>query len=439
MNQSTPTQPKRILVVSLRPNFADSIELSAPQGTLIVRVEDAATAIHCLNLGGIDGVVYEAGPQDLALEGNVARVVAASNSAPVAVWASVLNPDALSDAYECGVSVVVCPPVRPNAARGILHRLCVDPPTTMVPAVAAQSHADAPFRLPPYSTIPETVDALLQRVGTALHRFARINRVAFFLDNDQGFLACSQAFGAVDPTAARLFRLSWTSGLGARIKARGGIVTSSDTDTFARKELAMLGASTAIPLRPPSRAIIGLVLVDEYLTGEPISPAVLGEIFDMLTLVAADIETLAFGACERRRLGAFFAALSALPYPVVAIDHTQAVLAYNAAAVALFGGNTFNHIPQAVGSLAFIAQTRVVPATLYVDANGGRWIANAPHDTLARITTLTLTPAPSDPKIEVMPPVVAEAVNKSVPIVVPPKEPAAAPTPEAKPEPIAVA
>jgi len=81
----------------------------------------------------------------------------------------------------------------------------------------------------------------------------------------------------------------------------------------------------------------------------------------------------------------------------------------------------------------------VVPSTLYVDANGGRWIANAHHDTLARITTLTLTPAPSDPKIEVMPPVVAEAVNKSVPIVVPPKEPAAAPTPEAKPEPIAVA
>ena len=439
MNHPAPTHPKRILVVSTRPNFAASIELSAPQGTLIVWVEDAATAIRCLNLGGIDGVVYEAGSQDLALEGNVARVVAASNSVPVAIWAGVLSPDALSDAYECGVSVVVCPPVRPDAARGILRRLCVDLPIAMVPAMAAQPRADAPARLPVYSTIPETVNALLQQVGTSLHRDARINRVAFFLDNEQGFLACAQAFGAVDSTAARLFRLSWTSGLGARIKARGGIVTSSDADPFARKELAMLGASTAIPLRAPSREIIGIVLVDEYLTGEPIAPAVLGEIFDMLTLVAADIETLGSGASERKRLGAASVALSALPFPVVAIDHTQAVLTYNAAAVALFGGDTFNHIPQAVGSLAFIAQTRVVPATLYVDANGGRWIANAHHDTLTRITTLTLTPAPAEPKIEVVPPVAAEPIAKIVPIAAPPKEPAAIPSPEAKPEPVAVA
>ena len=324
---------------------------------------------------------------------------------PLIVYASAKQPDWEEEAYLHGVTHVLSKPVRPRMLAALLGRIWATPSNSPVPSnLLAPSSSEA--LVPASAGLPQpasnrvgdttfitsssqtlgvlrnfsgilshSLDAegLLKQFLLLLRELLGVNRAAVFLPPatqlDEGAWTRGgrrlQAVCAVGLPAGLLqhFELSFEAGIGASLFRSGRILRRlSDEargDVAMQKEFELLGAQVAVPILD-RETVLGVVVFDGRITGEPLLNAELELIFRLLEQVGLALRNIWLheqATANQRMLADILRELSDA---CVVVGRDLHILHANKAARKFFSRNDrqnseleFTDLPQALGAKVY--------------------------------------------------------------------------------------
>ncbi len=311
---------------------------------------------------------------------------------PILLYASAKQWEWEEEAYLLGVEHVLTKPVRGRLFNSLLDRLWPAEPPPARPPVAAPPAAPEPK---PAESLPAPARSLeayrnFSRIltnsldcGTLLTDFLQllreiinVNRAAIFLRQPGESLSGTAGAGenralhsacAIGLNSERLnhLGLSLDSGIGGFVHRKGRILRRDSADALAdpltTKEFDLLGVQVAIPVLD-GESLVGVALLDNRLTGEPLSNEELALIFHLLSEFGLAIKN----SWLHDRLSASHEIMSDLLNQLgsgcVVVGRNLSVFHANQSSLKFFphrrgdpGGLAFSDLPQPIGSKVFEA------------------------------------------------------------------------------------
>jgi signal transduction histidine kinase len=324
------------------------------------------------------------------------------------------------EAYLLGAAHVLEKPVR---ARLLLYLLGRTLPKTTEAAASASSPSAPPqmVQAPAFASrrgLDElrhfssllvhslNLRELLRDAVQQLREALGVNRVAVFLRKasalptdgapsaDDQWLRPAHTIGH-DPSLIGHFPLSLTTGLGRHLSKHGRILRADSAEVRASREISRefhtLGSAIALPIND-REALVGVLLLDERITGGIFSDEELAQLFHWLEELGVAIRN-----CWRHEQlaathGLIDDILAGLGNGCVVVGSNCGVLHANPAALRLLVPDRtstrridFAEIPQQIGSLIFQVIQSGQAATPF------KWVPPARNDLSCRVTILPFT------------------------------------------------
>ncbi len=321
---------KTILVLSSHPDFAEAIRtsLNADQYRIIHRI-NVEEAEPLLVHGLANACVLDADFMGVESVWSIERLRRRDKKTPIIAYTEQAHADWEEEAFLHGVSHVLTKPVRQRLLNSVLDRLS-GVVTPVRPVANAQSGNSTTFIRSPiepagggrFVNAAQTLDvlrgfspilthslnaeAMLKQFLQFLRETLSINRAAIFLNRpcapltevmspeDSRRLRSAASIGLANGLLEH-FELSLDSGIGAQITKLGRILRrDSDearVDPEVQKEFELLGTQVAVPI-PNRDTIIGVVIFDGRVTGEPLVNVELELIFHLLEQVGLALRNI---------------------------------------------------------------------------------------------------------------------------------------------------
>lgn len=303
---------RSLLVVTKHLSFANAIASALdPSAFQIIAKEAVAEAEVLLSRGGIDAAILDLELTDARAVRLIEEMKAFAPDCPVLVYTGDKQWEWEEDAYLLGVAHVLAKPVRGKLLNTLLDRM-FPPDEVAAPLALPASNAIEPSFLRPYVDQVRTLEgfrrfsgllthsldsaALLRNFLLLLREIIGVNRAIIFLRKPAGVLSGSPltpddrwllpacAIGH-DQGFLRHVGLSLGAGIGGHLHRQGRIMRAGSYEAKTNREIAkefqLMGAEVAIPILD-RQTLIGVVVFDERLTGEPYANEELAIIFHML-------------------------------------------------------------------------------------------------------------------------------------------------------------
>jgi signal transduction histidine kinase/DNA-binding NarL/FixJ family response regulator len=306
---------------------------------------------------------------------------------PLILYASDSHSSWEEDAYLLGVSHVLSKPVRGRLLNSLLDRLFAAPtPQAEKPAPAPRPRLEEKRAsearvaggmlelLRSSSSIlchSLNTESLLKEFLLVLREILGLNRAVIFLraspravgaaGNPQR-LTSACALG-LSPGVLEHFELSLDDGIGAYLFRSGRVLrrdsAAVDGDSRMAREFDLLGVRVAIPVLD-RESLVGVAMLDERITGEPMSNEELALIFHLLEQLGLAIKNIWWHEQVSARHEMMFDILRNIKAGCVVIGRELNVLHANEVARTFFPrvgrpseAFDFNDLPQVIGSKVF--------------------------------------------------------------------------------------
>ncbi len=310
---------RSLLVITKQPSFAAAVaNVLDPAKFQLIAKEAVGEAEFLLSRGGIDAAVLDVELTDARAVRLIEDMKAFAPDCPILVYTADKEWEWEEDAYLLGVAHVLAKPVRGKLLNTLLDRLFPERETALPLALQASSAIETSV-LRPYvdqvraleslrrfsGVLTHSLDstALLKQFLLLLREIIGVNRAIIFLRKPAGVLSDSPlapedrwlrsacAIGH-DQSVLQHFALSLGAGIGGHLHRQGRILRAGSQEAQASREISrefqLVGAEVAIPILD-RQSLIGVVVLDERLTGEPYANEELALIFHMLEEVGLAI------------------------------------------------------------------------------------------------------------------------------------------------------
>jgi signal transduction histidine kinase/DNA-binding NarL/FixJ family response regulator len=306
---------------------------------------------------------------------------------PVILYATDSNWGWEEEAYLLGVSHVLSKPVRGRLLNALLDRLFAAGAEKMAPAVAPRlrvadkSAVDAPSMLARslgllrnFSAIlchSLCAESLLREFLLLLREILGVNRAAIFLrpspraaeSGDASRQLTSACALGVSSGVLEHFELSLEAGIGGYIFRSGRVLRRESAevqgDPRMAREFDLLGVRVAIPVLD-RESLIGVAMLDERITGEPMTSDELALIFHLLEQLGLAIRNVWQHQQVTARHQMMFDILRHIKAGCIVVGPELNVLHANEAARAFFpranrpsDAFDFNDLPRVLGGKVF--------------------------------------------------------------------------------------
>ena len=310
---------RTLLVITRQPSLAHAVQtVLDPVKFQLITKEAIPEAEFLLSRGAIDATILDAELTDARAIRLIEELKTFAPGCPILIYAGEKQWEWEEDAYLLGVEHVLAKPVRGKLLITLLDRLFPDhePAKAMVPARPASIES---VSLRPYvepvralealrrfsAVLTHSLDAagLLKHFLLLLREIIGVNRAVIFLRKPSGvisdgplaqddrWLRSACAIGH-DQSVLQHFALSLGAGIGGYLHRQGRILRASSSEAQNSREIAkefqLLGAQVAIPILD-RESLLGVVVFDERLTGEPYANEELALMFHMLEEVGLAI------------------------------------------------------------------------------------------------------------------------------------------------------
>jgi len=310
---------RTLLVITRQPSLAHAVQtVLDPVKFQLITKEAIAEAEFLLSRGAIDATILDVELTDARAIRLIEELKTFAPGCPVLIYAGEKQWEWEEDAYLLGVEHVLTKPVRGKLLNTLLERLFPshEPAKPLVPAIpsAVETAALRPYAEPVRAlealrrfsgVLSHSLDAsaLLKQFLLLLREIIGVNRAVIFLRKPSGVLgdgpmaaddrwlrsAC--AIGH-DQSVLQHFALSLGAGIGGHLHRQGRILRAHSPEAQNSREISkefqLLGAQVAIPILD-RESLLGVVVFDERLTGEPYANEELALIFHMLEEVGLAI------------------------------------------------------------------------------------------------------------------------------------------------------
>jgi len=388
---------KTLLVIAPHAGLAEAIRAGLDPGQFrVLHHLESWAAEPLLRQGSIDAVVVDADLTDVRPIRLIEHIRRASPACPLFLYASTSQWEWEEEAYLLGVDYILTKPLRARLLHSLLERggswrtspeRCLPPPAS--PHAAASVPASVAPHAPALNALRDCAGVLAHSLQTKplLHEFLQlmreilgVNRAAIFLrrgDHSQPEPGSNPPATSAWPVPAmeaactlgipqqllNHFTLSFRSGIAghlqrdARILRRGSPEAIADPDI--QREFELLGTQVALPIFD-REGLLGIMLFDQRLTGDPFAHADLSLIFHLLEELGLAIRNSRLHDALSGQHAMMTHTLDQLGSAVMVIARDLNILSANHAARRLFlrGGNpdrslTFTDLPQSLGSKVF--------------------------------------------------------------------------------------
>jgi nitrogen-specific signal transduction histidine kinase/DNA-binding NarL/FixJ family response regulator len=302
---------RTLLVITKQPSLASAVSTALdPAEFQIITKEAIGEAEFLLARGGIDVAILDAELTDARAVRLIEEMKSFAPDCPILVYTGDKQREWEEDAYLLGVEHVLMKPVRGQLLKTMLDRLL--PEAESAPLALQNTTAIETSVLRPYvdqaraleglrrfsGLLTHSLDstALLKQFLLLLREIIGVNRAIIFLRKPSGVLsdgplspddrwlrsAC--AIGH-DHSVVEHVALSLGAGIGGHLHRQGRILRAGSFEAKASREISkefqLVGAEVAIPILD-RQSLLGVVVFDERLTGEPYANEELALIFHML-------------------------------------------------------------------------------------------------------------------------------------------------------------
>jgi signal transduction histidine kinase/DNA-binding NarL/FixJ family response regulator len=340
-----------------------------------------------LRNGSIDGCVLDADLTDVQPIRLVEQVRRAMPQGPLIIYAGHKQWEWEEEAYLLGVTHVLEKPVRGRLLNALLDRLWPkqnhDSDSLPTPSPAVPLEVKLPPSAPALMKSLETLldfssvlthtlssEDLVKRFLLVLREVIGVNRAAIFLRKPPSDLTHREDYSlrtacAVGVSSHLLehFELTLQTGIGAHLYRHGRILKShseaAGTDREIQKEFELLGAQVAVPVFD-RESLLGIVVFDGRLTGEPFTNEELALVFRLLEQLGLALKNTWAHDFQTANHAMMADILSQLESACAVIGSDLTILHANRAARRYFakpGSRSadfeFNDLPQVLGSTVF--------------------------------------------------------------------------------------
>jgi len=309
---------------------------------------------------------------------------------PIILYASEAERSWEEDAWLLGVSHILSKPVRPVLLNSLLDRL-FSAGASLDPRAAEEARPRAEIKpgtdsgristrtletLRNYSSILShtlCAESMLREFLLLLRETIGVNRSAIFLRRPPGaagegppesaqrlYSACAMGLA---PGVLQHLELTLESGIGGCLLRSGRLLRRDsaevEKDPQMRMEFDLLGAQVAIPVLD-RETLVGVMVFDERVTGEPVSNEELALIFHLLEPLGQAVKNIWLHDKVSAGHEMMFDILRQLKSGCVVVGHDLTVLHANEMARICFprpnrpaGSFDFNDLPQVIGSKVF--------------------------------------------------------------------------------------
>jgi nitrogen-specific signal transduction histidine kinase/DNA-binding response OmpR family regulator len=378
---------RTLLVLSPSGGFVEALRaVLDPNRYRLVAHAELRQAEQLLRSGSIDGCIVEADLTDVRAIRMVEQVRRLLPHGPVIIYADRKQWEWEEEAYLLGVTYVLEKPVRGRLVNAMLERLwqshngdiLLQVPTLAAPAQAAIAPAP-PDTVKTLETLIDfssvltytfSSEDLVKRFLLVLRQIIGVNRAAIFLRKppseptqpEDQVLRAACAVG-VSSQLLDHFDLTLQGGIGAHLHRYGRILRSNVepalSDQEIQKEFNLLGAQVAVPIFD-RESLLGVVVFDSRLTGEPFTNEELALVFRWLEQLGLAIKNSWAHDFQAASHAMMADILSQLESACVVIGSDLVILHANRAARRYFvrpGSRSddfaFSDLPQALGSRVF--------------------------------------------------------------------------------------
>lgn len=376
---------KSLLLLTSDGGFTEAVRsvLDPPTHKLIVH-EASSAAEAFLDRGAIDGVLLDVDQLDALAIRAIQELKAAAPNCPLLVFANTKPKEWEDHALIVGASYVLAKPLQAPLLCTLLERLLKKalPERQALPCLPSQAPTASAGASPVCtlsalrdfsSVLTHTLDAdaLLNRFLLLLRQILGVNRAVIFLRSpswirsesvrggEDRWLRSACAIG-IEPTFLNHFALSRSAGIGGYLRQQGRILKASSPESLANreilKEFQLLGAQVAIPILD-RESLVGVVVLDERLTGEPYTNEELSLVFHLLEGVGLAVRNSWLHDELEANNSMMSRILGQLRSGCVVVGESLSILHVNEAARRLFaaerGHFEFSHLPQELGSRLF--------------------------------------------------------------------------------------
>jgi signal transduction histidine kinase/DNA-binding response OmpR family regulator/GAF domain-containing protein len=305
-----------LLVVTRQPSLATAIQtVLDPVKYQLITKETVGEAEFLLTRGAIDAAILDVELTDSRATRAIEELKNYAPDCPVLVYTGEKQWEWEEDAYMLGVAQVLAKPVRGKLLTTLLDRMFPEQQQTKTLALHSQAGNSTAIDIAtprPYvdqvralealrrfsSVLTHSLDSagLLKQFLLLLREIIGVNRAIIFLRKPGGVLSDSPlsqddrwlrsacAIGH-DQSVLQHFALSLGTGIGGCLHRQGRILRATSQEAHANREISkefqLLGAEVAIPILD-RESLLGVVVFDERLTGEPYANEELALIFHML-------------------------------------------------------------------------------------------------------------------------------------------------------------
>ena len=310
---------RTLLVITKQPTLAAAVATVLDSVKFQIITKDAVgEAEFLLSRGAIDAAILDVELTDARAVRLIEELKSFAPKCPILIYTAEAQWEWEEDAYLLGVSHVLTKPVRGKLLNTLLDRLFPEDetarPLAIRPAAAIETSVLRPYvdqvralealrRFTSILTHSLDSSALLKQFLLLLREIIGVNRAIIFLRKPAGMLSDSPlsqddrwlrsacAIGH-DQSVLQHFALSLGAGIGGHLHRQGRILRASSHDAQSNREITkefqLVGAEVAIPILD-RESLIGVVVFDERLTGEPYANEELALIFHMLEEVGLAI------------------------------------------------------------------------------------------------------------------------------------------------------
>lgn len=299
---------KTLLVLAPSSGLAEALRVVLdPSRYRLLPQPEVWQAEPLLRNGSIDGCILEADLTDVQPMRVVEQVRRVMPQGPLIIYAGHKQWEWEEEAYLLGATCVLEKPVRGRLLNAMLDRLWQDHNRDAVPTLpaAAPLEVGKPPGPPGLIKSLETLigfssvfthtlasEDLTKRFLLVLREVIGVNRAAIFLRKPLSDLTHREDYGlrtacAVGVSSHLLehFELTLQTGIGAHLYRHGRILKShseaASADREIQKEFELLGAQVAVPIFD-RESLLGIVVLDGRLTGEPFTNEELALVFRLL-------------------------------------------------------------------------------------------------------------------------------------------------------------
>jgi signal transduction histidine kinase/DNA-binding NarL/FixJ family response regulator len=383
---------RTVLVIAPNPALAAAVRnaLDAARYRVLEHTDLREDELR-LTAAAVDVCVFDVDLTTVGPIRDIERLRRVLPQCPVILYASDAQRGWEEDAYLLGVNHILNKPVRAGLLNVLLDRLFSAGGPSEPPAAGPARPRPEP-KLPPdpgrmpvrtletlrkYSSILShtlSAEPMLREFLLLLRETIGVNRAAIFLRQPPGAngdalppVAAQRLYSAcamgLSPGMLERLELSLETGIGGCLFRSGRLLRRDsaevERDPQMRREFDLLGAQVAIPVLD-REALVGVMVFDERVTGEPVSNEELALIFHLLEPLGQAVKNIWLHDKVAAGHEMMFGILRQLKSGCVVVGNDLTVLHANAMARTCFarpnrpaGGFDFNDLPQVIGSKVF--------------------------------------------------------------------------------------